>query len=129
MRNLLQILILSLILVLLSACGKETSSSSSSSVSIPDVVPSGTSSISLTWTAPSSRSDGTFLPNSDLAGYIIYMGTSQSNLSPIVDLVNDNVTQYRVEDLGQGSYYFSITAYDSDGMESVKSNVVQISTT
>lgn len=127
MRKLLQILILSAILALLSACGTDESSSSATTTSSQSI--SGTDSVNLKWLPPTTRADGTYLPARELAGYRIYMGTSRTNLAPIVDLVNDNLNEHLVKDLGQGSYYFAITAYDTDGMESNMSQVVLITLT
>lgn len=125
MRYLLQILTLTASLLLLSACGNGDTSSSATNP-VQQTTYSGVDSVNLRWLPPTTRSDGSYLPASDLAGYRIYMGTSRTNLAPIVDLVNDNLNEHLVEDLSQGSYYFAITAYDSDGNESGLSQVVLI---
>ena len=126
MRNLLQILIFSISLALLSACGG-SGSSTADNASSQTVIEAD--SVSLRWIPPTTRSDGSYLQASELAGYRIYMGASQSSLYPIVDLINDNTNQYEVENLDQGSYYFAITAYDNNGVESGLSQVLLIKLT
>lgn len=123
MRRFIRILGLIAIVSLLSACYDEPESnvdtSSTSSQNTSD-------SVNLNWTPPSTRTDDTFLALSELAGYRIYMGTSSGNLAPLVDLDDESVTQYTVNNLPTGSYYFAITAYDTDGQESSYSQVILV---
>lgn len=79
----------------------------------------------LEWLAPSTRTDGDYLPMSELAGYRIYMGTSSDDLAPIVDLNDEGLTRYTVDNLAAGSYFFAVSAYDADGMESGLSQIVE----
>lgn len=79
---------------------------------------------SLSWTAPSSRTDNSYLPMTELQGYRIYYGTSANDLSMLVDLNDNTITEYTVTDLATGSYFFSVTAYDSNGLESGRSNLI-----
>jgi len=55
------------------------------------------------------------------------MGTSSDTLSRIVDLNDGDRTSYTVRNLPAGSYYFAISVYDSDGLESSRSQVVLVS--
>jgi fibronectin type 3 domain-containing protein len=134
MYRFLAILALVMSVFLLSACGNSDSASSttttaSQTITQTDQTITQTDSINLAWTPPTTRTDGSFLEASELAGYRIYMGTSSNNLKPLVDLINDSTNQYQVENLEVGSYYFTITAYDHDGMESAHSQVVLIELT
>ncbi len=124
MRKYILILALVLTASLLSACGGSSSTSSTSGAASQSL--STSSGVSLSWTAPSSRTDGTFLPLTELAGYRIYMGTSSDNLNPVVDLSDDTVTSYTVNNLSAGSYYFAVSAYDTDGAESGYSEIIQV---
>src|SRR5690606_1220322 len=74
----------------------------------------------LSWTAPTQRTDGSPLTN--LAGFNIYWGTSQSSLSSKAS-VGAGTTTYVVENLGAGTWYFAVTAFDSDNVESERSNL------
>jgi hypothetical protein len=78
----------------------------------------------LSWIAPSGREDGTPLSMSELAGFRIYHGTTPSYLSMISDIVDPTSTLYVVEDLGPGTHYFAVTAYDMFGEESGFSTIV-----
>ena len=76
----------------------------------------GTHNVVLTWTAPSDNADGT--PLVDLTGYKIRYGTSSGEYSQTVTLSNASLDRYQVDNLGTGTYYFTISAYNSAGTES-----------
>ena len=87
--------------------------------------PATTGSADLAWQIPTTRTDGSPLALSEIAGYRIYIGSSSDNLSMIVDLNDGTATRYTVSDLASGSYFFSVTTYDTDGNESAFSNIAQ----
>jgi hypothetical protein len=61
----------------------------------------------------------------DIAGYVVYWGTTSRNYSDSVDAGNQNL--YTVSGLEDGrTYYFTVTAYDGDENESDYSNEVHI---
>ena len=70
-------------------------------------------SVSLAWDA--STQPG-------LTGYKIYYGTASRTYGPPVTIGNQ--TQYTVTGLVPGTYYFTLTAYDTSGQESSFSNEV-----
>ena len=80
----------------------------------------GLGSATLTWVAPTLRTDGTLLD--DLAGYKVYWGTESRNYTESIQIDNPGVTTYIVENLGPGTHYFATTALSSDGLESDYSN-------
>jgi hypothetical protein len=78
-------------------------------------------SATLTWVAPTLRTDGTPLTN--LAGFRIRYGTSQGAYPNSISLANPSLSTYVVDNLpGGATYYFVATAYDSNGAESDYSN-------
>lgn len=83
-----------------------------------------TTEVKLFWTAPTTRTDGEPLTPSELEGFIIYYGTDSNNLIPLVDLNDNAITTYTITDLSPGNYYFAVTAYDYDGLESDFSEIV-----
>ncbi len=85
-------------------------------------------STTLTWTAPSTRSDGTPISLSEISGYRIYVGDTETSMALVVDINDHTVTEHTLTDLSAGGHYFSITAYDVDGNESGLSNVIFLST-
>ena len=105
----------------LTACGGGASSSNGDS---RDNTNPSVGSVSLSWTAPSTRADNSYLPMTELRGYRIYYGTSANDLNVLVDLNDNTITNYSINELPSGSYFFSITAYDLDGQESGLSNVI-----
>lgn len=74
----------------------------------------------LTWVAPTTRIDGSFVPMSEIAGYKIYRGASSDSMIPVV-IINDPYTmeyQFSTFTLDDDTYYFSVTAFDTDDLES-----------
>ena len=77
-------------------------------------VASGTATVA--WTPPTSRVDGTTL--TDLAGYRIYYGIGPNSFDNIIDVNTVGVTNFVVENLSAGTWYFAVAARDSAGVES-----------
>jgi hypothetical protein len=80
-----------------------------------------TGSAVLAWTPPTQNTDGTILSN--LAGYRIYYGADPQALTTRIEVTNPGVTVYTVGNLKQGTHYFSVSAYTSDGVESAASPI------
>jgi fibronectin type III domain protein len=76
----------------------------------------------LDWEPPTQNNDGTILTN--LAGYTVYYGTSPSDLSQSVKVSNPGLASYTVTGLTSGTWYFAITAYSVDGVESSRTSTV-----
>lgn len=78
--------------------------------------------VTLDWQPPTENSDGSTLTN--LAGYTVYYGTSPDNLSKTVKVSNPGLTAYSVTGLASGTWYFAITSYSADGVESTRTSTV-----
>ena len=115
MKKLSTLLFVILTGLMLSACGGGSTGSSGDGRI-------GTTQLS--WAAPSSRADGSYMSPSELQGYRIYYGTTPDNLSMLVDLNDETITDYTISELPSGIYYFAVTAYDAEGTESAFSNVI-----
>jgi hypothetical protein len=75
-----------------------------------------TSSATLTWNPAAST---------DLAGYKVYRATTSGGYGAPIATVQGNITTYIATGLQSGTtYFFVITAYDSSGNESTRSNEV-----
>jgi hypothetical protein len=81
----------------------------------------GTGVATVSWLPPTTRSDGSALTN--LAGYKLYYGTSGSEFDHVITIDNAGLASYVVERLSTGTYYFAVSAFDSDGLESAQSTV------
>ena len=81
-----------------------------------------TGSTTLSWTAPTERTDGSPLTN--LAGYKIYFGRMSGICDYQININNPGILTYFVEYLESGDWYFALTVYDSEGLESDRSNEV-----
>jgi hypothetical protein len=84
-----------------------------------------TGTVSLTWDAPTTRTDGTSLnPATDLTTYKLYYGTSPGNYTQYIDVKPNVTAPYTTTDtvtLVSGTYYFVVTAVDTLGNESAYS--------
>lgn len=96
-----------------------TSPPSSTTTPPPSSTSAPSSSVTLGWVAPTENSNGT--PITDLAGYKIHYGTASQEYTQVVSLANPSLSRYVVDSLPSGTYYFAITAYNSQGTESVLS--------
>ena len=80
------------------------------------VAQGGPGTVTLTWQPPTQNSDGS--PLTSLAGYNIYYGTASQSYFQTVKLSNPGLSNYVVQNLPAGTYYFAIAAVDSSGAQS-----------
>jgi hypothetical protein len=88
----------------------------------PQSLPAGDGTATLSWEAPTTTTTGASLTN--LAGYRIYYGISEDDLSQTIQLAGVGLQTYVIDNLGQGTWYFAIRAVTSAGVESSLSNIV-----
>jgi len=84
-----------------------------------------TTNVTLSWSAPTENTNGSALTN--LAGYIIYYGTSASAMTQTIDINTVGMLTYVVGDLSAGNWYFQIVAVNAAGVESSPSATVNAS--
>ena len=63
---------------------------------------------------------------SDLAGYKVYYGTAVDKMDSIVDVGNVTSYAFTVSPVVTTTYFAVLTAYDTSGNESVKSDVTSV---
>jgi hypothetical protein len=78
----------------------------------------------LSWVPPTENTDGTAL--TDLAGYDIYYGRGPGDLNYVVELNNPGLSQWTIEELPGGTWYFALVAKSAAGMVSAMSNVTSL---
>jgi len=88
--------------------------------SLPD---SSGKAVTINWTPPTENTNGTAL--TDLAGYDILYGTASGYYTQKISVPNAGISTYVVDDLGPGTYYFSVAAVNSAGTESPLSTEVK----
>lgn len=77
----------------------------------------------LNWLPPTENVDNTEI--TDLAGYKIYYGTTEGNISERIVVNNPGISSYVVENLPSPStLFFAVSALDDAGQESPISNIV-----
>jgi hypothetical protein len=82
--------------------------------------PPSTGSATLTWIRPTTNTDGS--PLTDLAGFKVYWGTASGVYQEQRTINNPAATTTVVSNLTSGRWYFAVTALDTSGAESGKSN-------
>ena len=80
-----------------------------------EVVPSG---VTIAWTAPVARSDGSPLSLADIGGYRVYYGTTEGDYPNHIDVNDGSAVEVTLNNLPLGSYYIVVTTYDVTGRES-----------
>jgi hypothetical protein len=100
--------------------GQVTASLDAFSITVGEIALGSTT---LSWNPPTQNSDGTVL--SDLAGYRIYYGRDVNSLGRTVDLNNPGLTRYVIENLSSDVWYFTMSSFNSDGVESGRSAVIR----
>lgn len=132
----LQLVVYLSLSMILSACGggggSFTSSNADSSQTgsntgsnTGSTEPTGNSKATISWSIPSARESGAGLSMGEIAGYKIFYGSTQGSLYSVIDVANASTTSYELTNLVSSTkYYFQITAYDINSIESEKSNII-----
>jgi hypothetical protein len=100
--------------------GQATASLPAFSIDVTEIV--GTGSAQLSWTKPTTNTDGT--PLSDLAGYRIYYGRLPDAPSDQLQVANPDATSAAINGLSSGTWYFSIASYTTACVESERTKPV-----
>lgn len=88
-------------------------------------VSSGPTNGQLSWVPPTERMNGDPIALADVGGFYIYYGTDPHNLIIRLKIPDSHADQYTITGLDSNTdYYFAVSAYDTDGIESARSNVV-----
>ncbi|WP_166259687.1 PA14 domain-containing protein [Marinobacter salicampi] len=87
----------------------------------PAARPAGTATLS--WTAPSTRVDGSSIALSEIDSYIINYGSSEDSLTESYTVSGD-AESYTLTGLSPGTWYFQVRVVDTDGHVSDPSEVV-----
>ena len=78
--------------------------------------------VTISWMPPTENVDGSALTN--LAGYHLYYGTSQSSLTNEVNITNPGLAAYVLSNLKAATWYFAMTSVSATGGESARTTVV-----
>lgn len=89
------------------------------SIQVSETVQVGT--LSLSWSAPTLRSDGTPLSPEEISGYRIHYGEYEGDYTESVNIANGKTQSVTLKEVPVGGYYVAMTAYDVDGRESSNS--------
>lgn len=81
-------------------------------------------SAALSWSSPTTRSNGQPLSMSELAGYEIYMLAESTGVSSVITVSDPFSTSRSIDGLTPDIYHFAISAIDSSGLVSALSTLV-----
>lgn len=84
-----------------------------------EVVATGSRTAMISWQGPTQHEDGS--PLMDLAGFEIRYGRQPGNYSHRVDVPSQGIATYVVNGLVPGNYYFAMTAYKGNRVDSALS--------
>lgn len=84
---------------------------------------SSSTSVTLTWSIPLTRVDGTSLAPGEIDHFVLNYGQSQDSLTQTVTIAGSETT-YSFDSLKSGTWYFDIVAVDTNGLESPRSEIV-----
>ena len=102
--------------------GKVVSSLAAFSIAVSPASTGLPGAVTVSWLPPTQYTDGSTLTN--LAGYRVRYGKSAGALSTVVTVANAGLANSVVEGLAPGVWYFSVSAFTSDGAESDESSAV-----
>jgi hypothetical protein len=117
--RIMKILVCMLAVSQLIACGGGGESNTTTGAST--LVSTGTpqsSTLSLNWVAPVTRTDGSPISLAEIEGYKVYIGTSTGNYTDIVNISDGSQTSVTITGILNGTYYVAMTTYDTGGLES-----------
>ena len=77
----------------------------------------------VSWVPPTQNTDGSTI--TDLKGYRIKYGQAANALGNVVTIPNVGVTSAVIENLGPGTWYFGVVAYNASAVESEISELAQ----
>lgn len=80
----------------------------------------------LVWTPPLTREDGSSLAPGQISEYRIYYRLKHKESYDVIALKDAGTTRFVLESMPPGAYEFSITTVDVEGLESRRSDPVQI---
>ena len=85
------------------------------------------------WSPPTERLGGAPLSVEELEKFTIYVSktgdTDQKELERVLDVNDTYLISWRVENLGQGTHWFYMTATDTEGNVSGYSNILSMTCT
>jgi hypothetical protein len=93
-----------------------TTGSGSTTTTAPPTSSDSSAAVTLAWVAPTENSNGT--PITNLAGYKIHYGTASQDYTQVVSVSNPSLSRYVLDSLPSGTYFFAITAFNAQGVES-----------
>lgn len=76
--------------------------------------------ITLQWVAPTTRVDGTAASLNEISGYRIYYGPYAEETTTMVEISGGLISEHTLQ-LPPNTYYFRISAIDTNGYEGPKS--------
>ena len=116
MTSIVTALLLMLALSLMTACGGGGGASTTGSIQQQSIA-TGSSSFSLNWVAPVTRTDGSPLSLAEIDGYKVYLGTRKGQYTHYATIADGSQTSATINGLVSNTYHVVMTTYDSNNRE------------
>jgi hypothetical protein len=87
------------------------------------VADSATHNVFLSWSPPAAAVDGSLI---NLGGYRVYYGTDASSLTNVIEITDSSSVADEIDGLTSGTWYFGMTAFDVNHVESSLSDTLTI---
>ena len=101
-----------------------TADSVSAPVVEEEVSVTDTGNMTMSWTAPVTRADGSPMSLADIDGYRIYYGDSAGSYPNRVDITDGSAVTATINNIPSSTYYLVMSTYDIDGRESTYSSEI-----
>ena len=98
--------------------GQATVSLAAFGISVTQI---GTGTATVSWVPPTMNVDGTVLTN--LAGFRVRYGRSDTDLSESVSIQNPAINTYVIDNLSSGTWFFGVISVSNQGVESALSSI------
>ncbi len=107
--------------------GKGTSYLPTFAINVVGGAATNSNSVTVEWSPPAAREDGSILNTSQIAGYTVYYGTAPDSFTQSMYVAGGSNTRATLNNLATGkTFYIALTASDTTGLQSNYSNVLQV---
>lgn len=102
-------------------------STATSSNAIVAVAGNAAGSAQISWSAPTTRADGSTLSSGEISGYQLFYSTAANGEFVQLMTLSSNELSVVVDELDSGTHYFALATLDSEGLSSDRSPTFSVS--
>ena len=80
----------------------------------------------LIWNPPTTYTDNSPLPETNIGGFHVYYGPTSDNLQRFKTFNATEERKFHLQEIGKGKFFISVTCFDTDGLESNFSPIILV---